>query len=65
VTFLDAMTERITREPDAVPDYIKLVHPETLQDLKVVDNSALAALAVRVGKTRLIDNMLFEKPGTA
>jgi pantothenate synthetase len=36
-----------------------------LQDLKVVDNSALAALAVRVGKTRLIDNMLFEKPGTA
>lgn len=61
--FLRTMSDRIALEPDAVPDYIRLVHPETLEDLKVVEGSALGALAVRVGKTRLIDNMLFERPG--
>jgi len=60
-SMLGAMTERIAREPDTVPDYISLVDPETLEDLKVVDRCALAALAVRVGNTRLIDNMLFNR----
>jgi pantoate--beta-alanine ligase len=59
--YLRAMVDRIAKEPDAVPDYIKLVHPETLLDLHVVNGSALAVLAVRISKTRLIDNMLFEK----
>jgi pantoate--beta-alanine ligase len=56
--YIRAMTERILRDPDARPDYISLVHPETLQDLTEVDDHALAVLAVRIGKTRLIDNML-------
>lgn len=60
-TYVRAMEERIAKEPDAVPDYIRLVHPETLQDLQVVAGSALAVLAVRIGSTRLIDNMLLEK----
>jgi pantoate--beta-alanine ligase len=60
--YVGTMTDRIAMEPDAVPDYIRLVHPGTLQDLDSVEGSALAVLAVRIGKTRLIDNMLFEKP---
>ncbi len=62
--YIDIMTERIRREPDAKIDYVSLVHPETLQDLKEVNRSALAVMAVRVGKTRLIDNMVFERKET-
>jgi pantoate--beta-alanine ligase len=58
--YIRAMTERILREPDARPDYISLVHPETLQGLPEVHDRALAALAVQFGATRLIDNMLFQ-----
>ncbi|MGB6067515.1 MAG: pantoate--beta-alanine ligase [Desulfomonilaceae bacterium] len=60
--YVKAMSDRIQREPDAQIDYVSLVHPETLQDLELVADSALAALAVRIGKTRLIDNMLLERP---
>ncbi len=54
------MRERIERESDAVVDYISLVDPDTLVELDQVGGRAVAVLAVRVGKTRLIDNMLFE-----
>jgi pantoate--beta-alanine ligase len=52
----------IQKEPDAQIDYVSLVHPETLQDLERVADDALAVLAVRIGKTRLIDNMLLQGP---
>lgn len=59
--YLETMSLRIRKEPDAVPDYISLVHPDTLRDLDEVSDKALAILAVRIGKTRLIDNMRFER----
>ncbi|MDY6838253.1 MAG: pantoate--beta-alanine ligase [Thermodesulfobacteriota bacterium] len=37
-------------------DYVTLCHPETLEDVKRVEEPSLLALAVWVGKTRLIDN---------
>lgn len=55
-----AMGEMIAAEPLAAVDYISISHPETLRELAVVDGPALLALAVRIGKTRLIDNMLWE-----
>ena len=58
--YVDVMNARIGREPDAVVDYVSLVDPETLHDLTTVEDSCLAALAVRIGRTRLIDNMLLE-----
>lgn len=58
--YITAMSGRIDKEPDAKSDYISLVHPETLEDLKQVDDRCLAVLAVRIGKTRLIDNRLFQ-----
>jgi pantoate--beta-alanine ligase len=58
--YVAAMSERIKREPDAEVDYVSLVHPETLVDLERVEGRALAALAVRIGATRLIDNLLME-----
>jgi len=35
-------------------------HPETLDDMKTIDRPALMALAVKVGKARLIDNMILK-----
>jgi pantoate--beta-alanine ligase len=42
-------------------DYVNLCHPETLEDLETVERGSLLALAVKVGKTRLIDNCLIGK----
>lgn len=56
-TYRRAMSERIELCAEAHPDYIKLVDPGALEDLEIVNNSAVAALAVRIGSTRLIDNM--------
>ncbi|AOY58662.1 Pantothenate synthetase [Desulfococcus multivorans DSM 2059] len=44
--------------PDAVIDYIEIFDPETIESLTVVDSPARMALAVKIGKTRLIDNTL-------
>ncbi|MBI3468120.1 MAG: pantoate--beta-alanine ligase [Planctomycetes bacterium] len=41
-----------------VLDYAELVDPQTLEVVTSLDRPTLAALAVRVGKTRLIDNLL-------
>ena len=38
-------------------DYIAIVDPETLEDVSRVDRPAQMALAVKLGKTRLIDNL--------
>lgn len=39
-------------------DYIAICDTETLDDLEQIDKRALLAMAVRVGKTRLIDNTI-------
>ena len=46
--------------PLAKPEYVEIRHPETLEPLETVTDKALLALAVRVGKTRLIDNHVLE-----
>lgn len=38
--------------------YIEFVHPETLEPVEIIDQPVVCALAVYVGKARLIDNML-------
>ena len=43
--------------PDAVIDYIVIVDTETLEDVAVIDRPVRMAMAVKVGSTRLIDNM--------
>lgn len=47
----------IQEEPLAVIDYVSIADPETLDELVEVDCPALVSLAVRIGKTRLIDNI--------
>jgi pantoate--beta-alanine ligase len=54
------MTSLIQKEPLAKIDYISVADAGTLEELKLIDRPALASLAVKIGKTRLIDNMLLE-----
>jgi pantoate--beta-alanine ligase len=54
------MTSLIQKEPLAQIDYVSIADSETLEELNLIDRPALASLAVRIGKTRLIDNMPLE-----
>ena len=53
------MKEVIARYPDARPQYVEIVAPDSLQAVEQVTEQAVAALAVFVGEVRLIDNMSF------
>ncbi len=60
-----AMAEEIVEEPLAELDYAAVVDPDTFEDVEKLARPALALLAVRFGKTRLIDNALLEPAGKA
>ncbi len=51
-------------EPGVRIDYLAVVDPETLQDIADVAGGGLIAIAAQVGSTRLIDNLLWPKPGS-
>ena len=52
------MRELIQKEPLAVIDYVSIADPETLEEMDTVRTPALISLAVKIGKTRLIDNVV-------
>ena len=59
---LQAQVEEFIRhEPLADIDYVAVVDPEDLESLESIEDKALLALAVRIGKTRLIDNLVMRK----
>ena len=57
---LDVARAEIEKEPLARIQYAKLCHPETLADVEKIESEAVLALAVFVGKTRLIDNTVLK-----
>ncbi len=48
----------IQKEPLAQIDYVSIADADTLEELDMIDRPALVSLAVRIGKTRLIDNIV-------
>jgi pantoate--beta-alanine ligase len=52
------MRSVIRSEPLADGQYVSVADPETLRELQKVEGGGLLSLAVRIGKTRLIDNFL-------
>jgi len=54
------MTALIQKEPLANIDYVSIADPETLEELNKVTTPALVSMAVKIGKTRLIDNVVLE-----
>ena len=55
---LTAMCAELKKEPLARIDYVKMVDLETMQQVETIDRSVLTAMAVYIGKTRLIDNFI-------
>jgi pantoate--beta-alanine ligase len=55
------MTEVIQAEPLAQAQYVSCADNDTLEELEQVDGPALLSLAVLIGKTRLIDNLILQK----
>jgi pantoate--beta-alanine ligase len=58
------MGKVLQSEPLAQPQYVSAADPETLAELDGDARRALLSLAVVIGKTRLIDNLIVEDPGT-
>jgi len=55
---ISSAEELIRSYADTDIDYVAVCDPETLEGVDTIHRPVLMALAVRVGKTRLIDNMI-------
>ncbi|SFC17614.1 pantoate--beta-alanine ligase [Clostridium uliginosum] len=51
--------KEITKEPLAKIDYVEIVDSESLENVENIEKSVLVAIAVFIGKIRLIDNFIF------
>lgn len=56
-----AVTDIIQSEPLAKIDYVEIVDYDNLQGIEEIQGSILMAVAVYIGKTRLIDNFIVEE----
>ncbi|OQZ03912.1 MAG: pantoate--beta-alanine ligase [Candidatus Brocadia sp. UTAMX1] len=59
------MEKIISQSKSATIDYISVVNPETLESVQKAQSGDVVVLAVRIGKTRLIDNVIltiYEQP---
>lgn len=59
-SLIERMREMIEAEPLAKIDYIEIVDLDELAPIKEIKKEALIALAVFIGKTRLIDNAIIK-----
>lgn len=57
----EAITKEIEKEPVAKIDYVDVVNFETITPVERIEGAVLVAIAVFIGKTRLIDNFIIEK----
>jgi pantoate--beta-alanine ligase len=54
--------QTIATEPQMQVDYVSAADPDTLRELETLDDRALISVAVRLGSTRLIDNIVLGAP---
>jgi len=55
-------TVKAVAGPDAEIDYIEIVDPDTFLPVARVERRSIAAMAVKIGRTRLIDNEALDPP---
>lgn len=55
-----AVRSHLEAEPQAKIDYVEIVDWNTLQPVETLEKPVLLAIAVYIGKTRLIDNFVWE-----
>lgn len=58
---IDEVKGMINKEGLARIEYVSVCDPETLEEIKTIENNALIAMAVRIGGARLIDNLVWRK----
>jgi pantoate--beta-alanine ligase len=51
-------TESLATHPEVAPDYFAIVDPIEMKPVAKATDESVAIVAARVGKTRLIDNMI-------
>lgn len=56
----ESMVRKIEACPTASIDYVSIVNADTLEDIDIISGEVLIALAVKIGKTRLIDNLRYQ-----
>lgn len=56
------MREMIEREPKSEIDYISIADTSTLAELDRIEDGALVSLVVKIGKPRLLDNVILGGP---
>jgi pantoate--beta-alanine ligase len=59
---LSGVRELISRQPHTKIDYAQICDTATMADVPIIETESVLALAVWVGKTRLIDNHVFGEP---
>jgi pantoate ligase / CMP/dCMP kinase len=57
---ISTVKTELEQMPAMKPEYVELVHPETLMPLEQLEDAGLLAIAARLGNTRLIDNVLLQ-----
>lgn len=57
-SLIQSVHEVLSQAPAVTPEYIELVHPNTLAPLETVKTIGMIAIAAQVGTTRLIDNIV-------
>ncbi|MBI4489555.1 MAG: pantoate--beta-alanine ligase [Deltaproteobacteria bacterium] len=57
---IQAVRAEMDKEPLVRVEYVQLCHPGTLEEVKKIDDEAVLALAVWIGKARLIDNAMLK-----
>jgi len=55
----DIIKNELNSEVLAKIDYVEVVDSESLENVEIIENEVLIPIAVYIGKTRLIDNIIF------
>lgn len=59
---LEAVRKRLRAEPKLEIEYIATRNADTLEELNILSGRVLVAVAVKLGQTRLIDNIVADVP---
>lgn len=62
VKMIGEVRKHIESHPYTTMDYVQICDTTTMKDVVLLDGESVLAMAVRVGKTRLIDNYVFGEP---
>lgn len=61
-SIVEKVSGHIGGAPETQIDYVQVCHLETLRDVTTIDEPALLAMAVQVGRARLLDNCVLQPP---